>query len=89
MSSRNRQRSPRTKSKLYQIGIRCLAATAGTTRRHGLQLYQIGIRCLAATPTGRQCSLVPLYQIGIRCLAATCRLVVYYNKYYIRLELDV
>ena len=34
---------------LYQIGIRCLAATQCDRIRNTDTLYQIGIRCLAAT----------------------------------------
>ena len=34
---------------LYQIGIRCLAATNTSGDINNFILYQIGIRCLAAT----------------------------------------
>ena len=37
---------------LYQIGIRCLAATDVSLFRLFGRLYQIGIRCLAATQIG-------------------------------------
>ena len=56
---------------LYQIGIRCLAATALSATYVDIGLYQIGIRCLAATILCKYISQYILYQIGIRCLAAT------------------
>ena len=74
---------------LYQIGIRCLAATRRLQSGNLEILYQIGIRCLAATRQGQLRQNVALYQIGIRCLAATavCHILDILN--YIKLELDV
>ena len=49
MSSRNNSQGVVTALKLYQIGIRCLAATGCEQLDTRVILYQIGIRCLAAT----------------------------------------
>ncbi len=49
MSSRNGRRRRKIYSRLYQIGIRCLAATRYKVYAQLQELYQIGIRCLAAT----------------------------------------
>ena len=56
---------------LYQIGIRCLAATSVYVQFKAILLYQIGIRCLASTIAQEKMAKATLYQIGIRCLAAT------------------
>ena len=76
-------------NRLYQIGIRCLAATGYTFFYDLLELYQIGIRCLAATNMTIGNLQFQLYQIGIRCLAATRLFHFVFLLYYIRLELDV
>ena len=51
MSSRNTSCRLYALGQLYQIGIRCLAATNITCNISPIWLYQIGIRCLAATQT--------------------------------------
>ena len=71
MSSRNADYVIVCFFQLYQIGIRCLAATVGVVNHVLIELYQIGIRCLAATFDNRKTRNSTLYQIGIRCLAAT------------------
>ena len=76
-------------SKLYQIGIRCLAATEAAVSFARFSLYQIGIRCLAATGFMKRLRRRELYQIGIRCLAATITDDDFVLIYYIKLELDV
>ena len=49
MSSRNYHYIVTIFYQLYQIGIRCLAATTLCRGHSSVKLYQIGIRCLAAT----------------------------------------
>ena len=49
MSSRNNLAATAKTKELYQIGIRCLAATGSLGYQNRFALYQIGIRCLAAT----------------------------------------
>ncbi len=63
MSSRNSARYPFQTVKLYQIGIRCLAATHFVKYFVLLKLYQIGIRCLAAT--GKQSVVRASYYIKL------------------------
>ena len=49
MSSRNLIYPTTSPTLLYQIGIRCLVATAPFFSDFACLLYQIGIRCLVAT----------------------------------------
>ena len=73
MSSRNNATIDFFAVSLYQIGIRCLAATERRDIVRANPLYQIGIRCLAATKMVMLTRHNQLYQIGIRCLAATSK----------------
>ena len=84
MSSRNTNIGQHREIELYQIGIRCLAATGWPYLSHKTQLYQIGIRCLAATKSVYIRHIFILYQIGIRCLAATTVCQPSKKIYYIR-----
>ena len=56
MSSRNLPHGVMNVRQLYQIGIRCLAATELLHVCQRQQLYQIGIRCLAATDFCEDCA---------------------------------
>ena len=89
MSSRNGGDLRNCVIRLYQIGIRCLAATYTLAQPFPFELYQIGIRCLAATGLTHILVICLLYQIGIRCLAATTKRQYLSNVDYIKLELDV